>query len=356
MMRDMASLKELLRPLAEDGAALTREQAADVLEQILAGDAPEVEAAALLAVLATRGEQAPELAGFVDVMRRHATHMPFTEAEREQLVDCVGTGGGGPQTFNISCGAALVAAAAGASVAKHGNRAVTSRCGAADVLEALCVPIELSPELGVECLRETGFVFLFAPLYHPAMKALAGLRRALGFRTIFNLVGPLTNPAEARTQVVGVLAPSRVLLVGRALKELGSRRAFVVHGSYGIDELTTTGESVVCRVEELETGETALRAARITPEMAGLPRATLDQFTGGDVALNSSLLYDVLTGIAGARRDIVLLNAAATLVAAGMAGDLKQGVQMGAEAIDSGQAAATLEKLRRFGSVSSKRR
>ncbi len=345
----MASLKELLRPLAEDGAALTRPQAADALEQILAGEAPEVEAAALLAVLATRGEQAPELAGFVDVMRRNATPMPFTDVEREQLVDCVGTGGGGPQTFNISCGAALVAAAAGARVAKHGNRAVTSRCGAADVLESLGVPIEMSPELAVECLRETGFVFLFAPLYHPAMKALAPLRRALGFRTIFNLVGPLTNPAEARTQVVGVLAPSRVLLVGRALKELGSKRAFVVHGSDGIDELTTTGESVVCRVEQSETGETALRAARVTPEMAGLPRATLDQFTGGDVALNASLLYDVLTGIPGARRDIVLLNAAATLVAAGMAGDLKQGVQMGAEAIDSGQAAATLEKLRRFG-------
>jgi anthranilate phosphoribosyltransferase len=345
----MASLKELLRPLAEDGAALTRSQAADVLEQILAGEGLEVEAAALLAVLATRGEQAPELAGFVDVMRRNATPMPFTDAEREQLVDCVGTGGGGPQTFNISCGAALVAAAAGARVAKHGNRAVTSRCGAADVLESMSVPIEMSPELAVECLRETGFVFLFAPLYHPAMKALAPLRRALGFRTIFNLVGPLTNPAGARTQVVGVLAPSRVLLVGRALKELGSRRAFVVHGSDGIDELTTTGESVVCRVEQSETGETALRAARITPEMAGLPRATLDQFTGGDVALNASLLYDVLTGIPGARRDIVLLNAAATLVAAGMAGDLQQGVQMGAEAIDSGQAAATLEKLRRFG-------
>jgi anthranilate phosphoribosyltransferase len=344
----MASLKELLRPLAEDGAALTRAQAAEVVEQILTGEVPEVETAALLTVLATRGEQAPELAGFVDTMRRHATPVPFTDAEREQLVDCVGTGGGGPQTFNISCGAALVAAAAGARVAKHGNRAVTSRCGAADVLESLGVPIDLSPESAVECLRETGFVFLFAPLYHPAMKALAPLRRALGFRTIFNLVGPLTNPAQARTQVVGVLAPSRVLLVGRALRELGSRRAFVVHGSDGIDELTTTGESVVCRVEQQETGEISLKAARITPEMAGLPRATLDEFTGGDVVQNSSLLYDVLTGVQGARRDIVLLNGAATLVAAGLADDLKQGVQMGAEAIDSGQATATVEKLRRF--------
>jgi anthranilate phosphoribosyltransferase len=345
----MSLTKGLLRPLAEDGAALTREQAAAVLEEILSGGVPDVESAALLAVLATRGAQAPELAGFVDVMRRHATPMPFTEAERDELVDCVGTGGGGPQTFNISCGAALVASAAGARVAKHGNRAVTSRCGAADVLEALGVPIDLTPELAVECLRETGFVFLFAPLYHPAMKTLGPLRRALGFRTIFNLVGPLTNPAHARTQVIGVLAPSRVLLVGRALAALGARRAFVVHGTDGIDELTTTGESVVARIEESATGEAELKAARITPEMAGLPRATLDQFIGGDIDTNKALLYDVLTGVPGARRDIVLLNAAAVLVAAGLAGDLKEGVARSADAIDSGQAAATLEKLRRFG-------
>ncbi|MGO9325192.1 MAG: anthranilate phosphoribosyltransferase [Terracidiphilus sp.] len=346
----MSLVKELLRPLAEDGASLTREQAAEVLVEILAGGVPEVETAALLTVLATRGEQAPELAGFVDVMRRHSVPLPFTGDERDQLVDCVGTGGGGPQTFNISCGAALVAAAAGARVAKHGNRAVTSRCGAADVLEALGVPIELTPELAVECLRETGFVFLFAPLYHPAMKALGPLRRALGFRTIFNLVGPLTNPAHARTQVIGVLAPSRVLLVGRTLAALGARRAFVVHGTDGIDELTTTGESVVAHIEESESGKPELKAARVTPEMAGLPRATIDQFIGGDVATNKSLLYDVLTGIPGARRDVVLLNAAAVLVAASLAGDLKEGVAMGAEAIGSGQAAATLAKLQQFGS------
>ena len=265
-------------------------------------------------------------------------------------MDCVGTGGGGPQTFNISCGAALVASAAGARVAKHGNRAVTSRCGAADVLEALGVPIEMSPELAVECLRQTGFVFLFAPLYHPAMKALGPLRRALGFRSILNLCGPLTNPAGARAQVIGVLAPSRVLLVGRTLAALGARRAFVVHGSDGIDELTTSGESVVARIEETTSGQPPeIKAARITPEMAGVPRSTIEQFSGGDIETNRSLLYDVLTGIPGPRRDIVLLNAAATLVAAGIAGDLKEGVAQSAEAIDSGQAAATLAKLRQFG-------
>lgn len=344
----MGVLKEFLKPLAEDGTALTREQARAVLEEILAG-APEVETAALLTVMATRGEQAPELAGFVDVMRERVTPVPLTDEERAALVDVVGTGGGGPLTFNISSGAALVAAAAGAKVAKHGNRAVTSQCGAADVLEALGVPIDLTPERAAECLRETGFMFLYAPLYHPAMKIVGPLRRALGFRTIFNLCGPLTNPAGARAQVIGVLAPSKVLLVGRTLKELGATRAFVVHGKDGIDELTTTGESIVARVEESETGESKLSAARVTPEMAGLPLAKLEDFVGGDVKTNAALLYDVLTGIAGARRDIVLLNAAAGLVAAGLAVDLKQGVQMGAEAIDSGEAAATLAKLRQFG-------
>ena len=346
----MDSLKTLLKPLAEDGAQLTREQAADVLRQILSGEVPDVETAALLTVLATRGEQASELAGFVDVMREQSVPVPFTEDERAELVDCVGTGGGGPMTFNISCGAALVAAAAGAKVAKHGNRAVTSRCGAADVLEALGVPIDLTPELAVECLRETGFVFLFAPLYHTAMKTLGPLRRALGFRTILNLCGPLTNPAQARIQVIGVLAPSRVLLVGRTLQMLGAKRAFVVHGTDGIDELTTTGESVVARVEETEPGQPpTIKAARMTPEMAGLPRAELTDFTGGDIETNRALLYDVITGIKGARRDIVLLNASATLVAAGIASDMKEGVALGAEAIDSGQAAATLARLQQFG-------
>ncbi len=345
----MSQLKELLKPLAEDGAALTREQASAALGEILSGEASEVETAALLAVLATRGEQAPELAGFVDTMRARALTVPLTDEERAELVDTCGTGGGGPLTFNISTGAALVAAAAGAKVAKHGNRAVTSQAGSADVLEALGVPIALGPELAAECLRETGFMFLFAPLYHPAMKAVGPLRRALGFRTIFNLCGPVTNPAGAKAQVIGVLAPSRVLLVGRTLATLGAKRAFVVHGSDGIDELTTTGESVVARIEESADGKPELKAARITPEMAGLPRATLDQFTGKDIPTNTALLYDVLTGIPGARRDIVLLNAAAALVAAGLATDLKEGVARGADAIDSGQAAATLAKLRQFG-------
>src|SRR6201996_1274809 len=264
----MSMLREHLKLLAEDGTALTREQAAAVLGESLSSQASEVETAAFLSVLATRGEQAAELAGFVDTMRAQATPVPLTDEEREELVDTCGTGGGGPLTFNISSGAALVAAAAGAKVAKHGNRAVTSRCGSADVLEALGVPVELGPEMAAACLRETGFMFLFAPLYHPAMKAVSSLRKSLGFRTIFNLCGPLTNPAGARAQVIGVLAPSRALLVARTLIELQTtRRAFVVHGVDGLDELTVTAESITVRVEPAE--EPAIKAARITPEMAG---------------------------------------------------------------------------------------
>ncbi len=238
----------------------------------------------------------------------------------------------------------------GAKVAKHGNRAVTSRCGSADVLEALGVPVTLRPELGgrVPARHE-----LHVPLCAALSSGDEGCRgicaKRWGSGRSSTLCGPLTNPAGARAQVIGVLAPSRVLLVARALAELGARRAFVVHGTDGIDELTTTGESIVARIVEGEDGKPALKGARITPEMAGLPIAKLEDFTGGDVAENSALLYDVLTGIPGARRDIVLLNAAAALVAAELAGDLKEGVAMGAEAIDSGQAAATLAKLREFG-------
>jgi anthranilate phosphoribosyltransferase len=347
----LSLVKELLKPLAEDGAALTRPQSRAALAEMLSGEATEIETAGFLTALATRGELAPELAGFVEEMRARMTPIPLTEEERDLLVDTCGTGGGGPSTFNISTGAALVAAAAGALVAKHGNRAVTSRCGSADVLESLGVPITLPPELAAECLRETGFVFLFAPMLHPAMKAVAPLRRALGFRTIFNLCGPLTNPAGARAQVIGVLAPSRALLMARTLIELKSTRsAFVVHGLDGLDELTLTGESIVVRVDPAARPDIAqgIKAARITPEMAGLPRAALGDFSGGDADDNAAILYNVITGIPGPRRDIVLFNAAAALVAAGIAADLTEGVTRAAEAIDSGEAAVTLQKLRLF--------
>jgi len=349
----MSLLKDLLKPLTEVGTALTREQSRTVLRQILAGEVPEVEVAALLTTMATRGETYLELTGFAEVMREQSIPLPLTEEERSQLVDPVGTGGGGPSTFNISSGAALVAAAAGAKIAKHGNRAVTSKCGAGDVLEALGVPMDLGPELAVECLRETGFMFLFAPKYHPTMKQVGPLRRALGFRTIFNLCGPLTNPAKAPYQVIGVLAASRVLLMGRALATLGTTRSFVICGTDGLDEMTIFGETVVARIEApvplTEHPEKAMRASRVTPEMAGLTRLESGDITGGDAAANAAILVDILTGAQGPRRDITLLNAAAVLVACGLAADLKEGVAKSAEAIDSGQAVVVLEKLRRFG-------
>lgn len=347
----MATLKELLKPMTEIGTTLTREQARQALKDILTGEVSDTEIVSLLSIMATRGETSPELTGFAETMRELSVPVPLTIEERADLVDTCGTGGGGPETFNISTGAALIAAAAGAKVAKHGNRGVTSKCGSADVLEALGVDVALPPDLAVECLRETNFMFLYAPALHPAMKRVQPLRRALGFRTIFNMAGPLTNPAGARAQVIGVISPGRVLLVARALAALGVNRAFVVHGTDGMDELTLTGESIVARIEgsELqENGEAAIRAARILPEMAGLERAMLEEFGGGDAVANASILYDIITGLKGPRRDIVLLNAAAALVAVGMAGDLKEGVERGAEAIDSGMAAVTLEKLRRF--------
>src|SRR5579875_1107439 len=321
-----AAMKDFPRPFSrlvqkvvEEIGTLTREEARLALREMVLGEAETDDISRMLTAISQRGETADELAGFAEEMRSLAVPLPFTDEERATLVDTCGTGGSGDGTFNISTGAALVAAAAGAKVAKHGNRAVTSRCGSADILEALGVPIDLSADLAVECLRETGFMFLYAPLYHPALKILNPLRRTLGFRTIFNLCGPLTNPAGARSQVIGVLAPSKVLLVGRTLASLGARRAFVVHGSDGMDELTTTGESIVARVEEREdrkesdgqaqAGESRLKAARITPEMAGLPRASLGDLMGGDIRANAAIVTDVLTGIKSPRRDIVLLNA-----------------------------------------------
>jgi anthranilate phosphoribosyltransferase len=348
----MSLLKELLKPMTEVGTTLTREQSRTVLRQILAGEVPDVEVAALLTTMATRGETYLELTGFAEIMREQAVPIPMTDAERSVLVDTVGTGGGGPSTFNISSAAALISAAAGAQVAKHGNRAVTSKCGSADVLESLGIPIDLDPQLAVECLRETGFMFLLATKMHPAMKQVGPLRRALGFSTIFNLCGPLTNPAAAPYQVIGVLAPSRVLLLGRALATLGTERSFVVHGTDGLDEMTIFGETIVARVEApvplTEHPEKAMRASRMTPEMAGLTRLESGDITGGDAKTNAAILVDILTGVKGPRREIALLNTAATLVACGMAADLKEGVAKGAEAIDSGQAVVVLEKLRRF--------
>jgi anthranilate phosphoribosyltransferase len=311
----LSTLKALLKPLAEDGAALTREQSRAALAAILDEQVPEIETAALLTALATRGELAPELAGFVEEMRARATPIPLTEEERDLLVDTCGTGGGGPATFNISTGAALVAAAAGALVAKHGNRAVTSRCGSADVLEALGVPITLSPDLAAECLRETGFVFLYAA--HAASGDEGRRAIAPGFG-ISNDLQPL-RPADQSLPGAAIPGDRRsraqralCSLLARLIELQTTRRAFVVHGLDGLDELTLSGESIAVRVEP--AAEPAIKAARVTPEMAGLPRASIEELSCGedpDPTANAAILYDVLTGIPGPRRDIVLFNASA---------------------------------------------
>jgi anthranilate phosphoribosyltransferase len=349
----MASLKELLKSVAEEQRTLTRAEARAALSEILTGDAGDMEIAGLLTALATRGETADELTGFAEAMRSLALPVPLAEDERAELIDTCGTGGDGLGTFNISTGAALVATAAGAKVAKHGNRGVTSKCGSADVLEAMSVPVALTPEQSVECLRATGFTFLYAPALHPAMKRVQPVRRALGFRTIFNMAGPLTNPAGATAQVMGVFSATRVPLVANAMARLGVRHAFVVHGNDGLDELTLTSESQVaevrCSESSAQGSDNRVRLFQLAPEDAGLMRASLAELAGAETAAeNGAILESIFQGEPGPRRDIVLLNAAAALVAGGLAADLSEGVARGAEAIDSGAVSKTTAALRDF--------
>lgn len=340
-----------LREIAERGTSLTRAEARTALTTMLTGNVADEEIAALLTVMARRGETADELTGFAEAMRALTLPVPLSDAERDILVDTCGTGGDGKGTFNISTGAALVAAAAGAKVAKHGNRGVTSKCGSADVLEALGIAVALPVDLAADCLRQTNFMFLYAPLLHPSLKRVQPVRKALGFRTIFNLAGPLTNPAGAQAQVMGVYAADRVSIVAEAMENLGVRHAFVVHGSDGLDELTLSGESKVAEVRgrgpQVKTPET--RYFRVHPRDADLPSAPLEALQGADSATaNAAILESILLGERGPRRDIVLFNAAAALVAADFAADLNDGVKIAAEAIDSGEAKKTLVSLREF--------
>ncbi len=359
----MADFTKYVEQVREVGAALSRQEANAALRAMLAGEAADEEIAALLTAIANRGETVQELTGFAEAIRQLAAPLPLTEAERAELVDTCGTGGDGKGTFNISTGAALVAAAAGAKVAKHGNRAVTSSCGSADVLEALGVAVALPVEVAAECLRATGFTFLFAPLLNPSLKRVQAVRKSLGFRTIFNLAGPLSNPADARAQVMGVFAADRIPLAAESLALLGVRHALVVHGLDGLDELTLSGESLVAEVvargtdqeatgrEErgrTETGE--VRHFRVHPRDGGLEAASLDQLQGAATpAGNAAMLEAILRGEKGPKRDIVLWNAAAALVVAGIAPGLREGVERGAAAIDSGAAQKTLAALRGFG-------
>jgi anthranilate phosphoribosyltransferase len=336
----MSQLSELLKHVVEDHGTLTQQQGCSVLREMLEGDVSDIQIAALVTAIAARGATVDELAGFVQALRAMGQPVPLSDAEREELVDTCGTGGDGQGTFNISTAAALVAAAAGVKVAKHGNRGLTSQCGSADVLEALGIPIQLEPELAVECFRQTGFMFLYAPALHPAMKRVQPVRKALGFRTIFNLAGPLANPAGARAQVVGVFAGME--LVANSLARLGVRHAFVVHGRDGLDELTLNGVSDVAEVREHTVRNFTLAASD-----AGLNPAPLQALAGGDAQQNARLIEAILRGEPGPTRDVVLLNAAAALVIAGLAADFSGGVRYAADTIDSGAGLRLLALLRK---------
>jgi anthranilate phosphoribosyltransferase len=337
-----------LKQIIEGHATLTREEARALMQQILASQFSDIEIAALLGALAARGETASEIAGFVDTMRTAATQLPLEAAERLQLVDTCGTGGDASGTFNISTAAALVAAATGATVAKHGNRAVTSQSGSADVLEALGIPVDLIPQDAATALRKNRFAFLHAPSHHPAMKAVMPVRRALGIRTVFNILGPLTNPAGASAQVMGVYAPHLVPIVAEAMALLNTRHAFVVHGDTGasprtgLDEISLSGPS---QLAEVHNGIVTLTS--ITPEELGLARAPIETLQGGNAQTNAAILTAIFSGEKGPRRDIVLLNAAAVLVTADLAPDLPTGIALAAKTIDSGAVTELVATLAR---------
>lgn len=331
-----------LRRIVEDRATLSRGEATSLMQRIIAGEVPDIELAALLGAMAGRGETAAEIAGFAQTLRALATPLPLTEAERAAIVDTCGTGGDNSDTFNISTAAALVAAAAGAKVAKHGNRAITSRCGSADVLEALGIPTQLDPQAAAQALRTHGFCFLLAPAHHPALKAVMPIRRALGVRTVLHVLGPLLNPAGARRQVMGVYASRLVASVAQAMMLLGTTHAVVVHGHQGLDELALSGPSEIAVVRE-----DSVRLDVVSPENLKLPLAPVSALAGGDAQVNASILRAVFTGERSPRRDVVLLNAAAVLVVAGITKSMAEGVRIAAETIDSGAVVRLIVQLQR---------
>ena len=333
-------MRDLIRR-ALAGEALTAAEAEAVFDRVMQGAASDIEVAAFLTALRVRGETPAEVAGGVRALRRAMIPLDLGETA---AVDTCGTGGGGFTTFNISTAAAIVAVAAGARVAKHGNRSFTSRCGSADVLERLGVPVDLAPDDARRCFAATGFVFMFAPAHHPAMRHVAPVRKALGVTTIMNLLGPLANPARVRRQVVGVARPDLQPLVARTLLELGHERALVVHGEPGLDELSPVG---VTRVVRLEAGE--LDSFDIHPADFGWPGFDADYLAGGEPDENAARIERILAGEeGGGARAAVCLNAAAALWVAGEVETLEAGVVRAAGAIDGGAAAATLDALRDF--------
>lgn len=322
---------------AMDGQHLQRDEMHEVFGQVMDGAASDVLKSALLVALRMKGETAEEITGAAMAMRERVTPL---DVDHEGLIDTCGTGGDGRGTFNISTIAAIVAAGAGASVAKHGNRAVSSSCGSADILSALGVHIDLDARGMSEVLRRAGIAFLFAPKLHPAMAAVAGVRKELGVRTIFNVLGPLTNPAFAKRQVLGVYAERLVDVVAQVLAALGAKHALVVHSRDGLDEISVSAATRVCEVRDGE-----LRAYELTPEELGLRRHAIELVAGGDARENAAIARDVLNGADGARHDIVVANAGAALYVGGLASSIRDGVQLAKEAIANGRALEKLQQL-----------
>jgi anthranilate phosphoribosyltransferase len=352
---------EALHRLANHSESLSRVEAREVMAAVLTGKCTDAQIAALLIALRMKGETVEEIVGFAEAIRAAAAPLPIErapdalavsgtgrealagECENDSLIDTSGTGGDASGTFNISTATALVTAGAGVRVAKHGNRSISSKCGSADVIEALGINIQLSPERSAQCLREVGICFLFAPNLHPAMKQVQGVRRELKMRTMFNLLGPLTNPARASGQVVGVYSLDLVEKLAEALSMLGLRRALVVHGLDGLDEITITGKT---RIAEAHEG--SVRSYEVEPEEFGMTPAALNDISGGDAAENADIIRAVLDGERSPRRDVVLLNTAAALVAAGRAEHIAQAIPLAAKSIDSGAARTKLNALVMF--------
>ena len=332
----MATINEFIEPLLK-GENLTYEQSGKVLDTIFGGDVPETQIAAFLTAFACKPVTSAELAGLARSLRQHAVKV---DAGVDNLVDTCGTGGASVKTFNISTAAAIVAAGAGVHVAKHGNRGITSKCGSADVLAELGVNIEAGPDIVGRCIKETGIGFMFAPKYHPAMKYVQPVRKALGFRTVFNILGPLANPAAANAQVMGVADVTLMPVVAEALSLLGVQRAMIVH-SAGLDEISTMGPT---KITELKAGK--LTDWTLYPADCGIKTTSLDTLAGGDAINNAVIVRDILTGKDnGPRKDIVVLNAAAAIIVAGLANDFSSAVKIAEQSIGKGAAIQRLEKL-----------
>lgn len=344
-------ITDVLHRIANHCQSLSRDDARAVMSEVLTGKCTDAQIAALLVALHMKGETVEEIVGFAEAIRAAAAPLSLSEnstidisgTERDALVDTCGTGGDASGTFNISTATALVAAGAGVRVAKHGNRSVTSKCGSADVMEALGVNISLAPSGVAACLKTTGIAFLFAPAMHSAMKYVQPARRELRLRTVFNLLGPLTNPAHASAQVVGVYSDDLVEKLAEALSMLGLRRAMVVHGADGLDEITISNTT---RVAEVRDGQ--VHSYEVTPEEFGIERAPIESISGGDAAENARIIQEILSGKKSPCRDVVLLNAAATLVAAGRTNHLSDAIPLAVGSIDSGAAREKLKALVEF--------